>query len=113
MDAAYRAIVRAPWLVLVVVAAITAALALGALRLRVDSSVSTLLPRGDPAEQFYDSIVERFGDDEIDVIGIVADDVLAATTLEKIATLTKRAAAIAGVASGISLTNVRDPIADG
>lgn len=112
MNAAYRAIVRAPWLVVAVVAGATVVLGLGALRLRVDSSVSTLLPRGDPAKQTYDEVVARFGADEVDIIGIVADDVLAPATLEKIRTLTERAAAIPGIQSVISLTNVRDPIAD-
>ena len=112
MNAAYRAIVRMPWLVVAVVAGATVVLGLGALRLRVDSSVTTLLPRGDPAKQRYDEVVERFGADEVDIIGVVADDVLASATLEKIRTLTQRAAAIDGVASVISLTNVRDPIAD-
>jgi hydrophobe/amphiphile efflux-3 (HAE3) family protein len=112
MDAVYRAIVRSPWLVVALVAAATVVLGLGAVRLRVDSSVATLLPRGDPAKRFYDEIVARFGAEEVDIIGVVADDVLAPATLEKIRTLTTRAAAIAGVASVISLSNVRDPIAD-
>src|SRR5690606_29046548 len=38
--------------------------------------------------------------------------VLSASTLEKIRALTERVAAIEGVAYVISLTNVRDPIAD-
>jgi hypothetical protein len=112
MDAAYRAIVRSPWLIVAVVAAATVVLGLGALRLRVDSSVTTLLPRGDPAKQRYDEVVARFGADEVDIIGVIADDVLAAPTLEKIRLLTTRAAAVPGVGSVISLTNVRDPIAD-
>ena len=112
MDGVYRAIVRAPRLVVAIVAAVTVLLAVGAVRLRVDSSVSTLLPRGDRAKQFYDEVVERFGNDEVNVIGVVADDVLAPPTLEKIRTLTTRAAEIPGVAGVISLTNVRDPVAD-
>ncbi len=112
MNAAYRAIVRAPWLVVAAIGAVTVVLGLGALRLRVDSSVTTLLPRGDPAKQRYDEVVARFGADEVDIIGVIADDVLAPATLEKIRLLTERAAAISGVGSVISLTNVRDPIAD-
>ncbi len=112
MDAAYRAIVRFPWLVLVVVAVITMALGSGVARLRVDSSVGTLLPREDPGQALYAQVIERFGNDEIDIIGVLAPDVLSAATLEKIRTVTTRAAAIEGVAHVISLTNVRDPIAD-
>ena len=112
MDAAYRAIVRMPWLVLAVVVVVTIALGSGVARLRVDSSVSTLLPREDPGQKLYAQVVERFGNDEVDIIGVLAPDVLAPATLEKIRTLTTRAAAIPGVAQVISLTNVRDPIAD-
>src|SRR5262249_8058830 len=57
-------------------------------------------------------VVERFGNDEIDIIGVLAPDVLAPATLEKIRTLTTRVGAIQGVSQVISLTNVRDPIAD-
>jgi hydrophobe/amphiphile efflux-3 (HAE3) family protein len=112
MDAAYRAIIRFPWLVLVVVAVVTVVLGSGAAHLRVDSSVSTLLPRDDPGQQLYAQVVERFGNDEIDIIGVLSSDVLSAATLEKIRTVTTRAEAIEGVAYVISLTNVRDPIAD-
>jgi predicted RND superfamily exporter protein len=112
MQSVYRAIVRAPWVVVALVAAATVVLGFGALRLRVDSSVATLLPRDDPAKHFYDEVIARFGADEVDIIGVVADDVLAPATLEKIRTLTTRAAAIDGVQNVISLTNVRDPVAD-
>jgi len=112
MDRVYRAIVTAPRLVVALVAAITIVLGVGALRLRVDSSVETLLPKGDPGKRFYDEIVARFGNDEIDIIGVVAEDVLAPSTLEKIRVLTTRVAAIPGVVGVISLTNVRDPVAD-
>jgi hypothetical protein len=112
MHRLYTSIVRQPWLVLAMVVAMTIVLGTGMRYLRVDSSVDTLLPRGDPAKAFYDTIVERFGNDEVNIIGIVADDVLATATLEKIQSLTDRAAALEGVASVVSLTNVRDPIAD-
>jgi hydrophobe/amphiphile efflux-3 (HAE3) family protein len=112
MDAAYRAIVRFPWLVLAVVAAVTVVLGAGTARLRVDSSVATLLPENDPSAALYEQVTQKFGNDEVDIVGVLAPDVLSAQTLEKIRTVTTRAAAIAGVASVISLTNVRDPIAD-
>lgn len=112
MDAAYRAIVRFPWLVLAVVVAVTVVLGAGTAHLRVDSSVATLLPRGDPGQALYAQVIERFGNDEIDIIGVLAPDVLSSATLEKIRTVTARVAAIDGVAQVISLTNVRDPIAD-
>ncbi|MCC6763720.1 MAG: MMPL family transporter [Deltaproteobacteria bacterium] len=111
-DAAYRAIIRFPWLVLAVVAVVTVLLGAGARHLRVDSSVGTLLPRDDPGQALYAQVIERFGNDEIDIVGVLAPDVLSASTLEKIRTVTTRVAAIDGVAQVISLTNVRDPIAD-
>src|SRR5262245_8544873 len=110
MEAAYRAIVRLPWLVVAVVAGVTAVLGFGASCLRIDSSVGTLLPTHDPSKDLYDQVVARFGNDEVNIIGVVADDVLATSTLEKIRTVTDRAAAVPGVAYVVSLTNVRDPI---
>src|SRR5436190_22912387 len=98
MDAAYRAIIRFPWLVLAVVAVVTVVLGSGTAHLRVDSSVGTLLPRGDPGQALYAQVIEKFGNDEIDIIGVLAPDVLATQTLEKIRTMTTRAAAIDGVA---------------
>ena len=112
MDGAYRAIVRFPWVVLAAVAVVTLVLGAGTAHLRVDSSVGTLLPRDDPGAKLYAQVVERFGNDEVDIIGVLAPDVLAPATLEKIRTLTTRVAAIDGVSQVISLTNVRDPIAD-
>src|SRR6187200_2449879 len=110
MDVAYRAIVRFPWLILAVVAAVTVVLGAGTAHLRVDSSVATLLPEHDPGQALYSEVIRKFGNDEIDIVGVLAPDVLSAQTLEKIRTVTTRAAAIAGVAQVISLTNVRDPI---
>lgn len=112
MDAAYRAIVRLPWLILAVVAVVTVVLGAGTAHLRVDSSVATLLPENDPSAALYEQVVQKFGNDEVDIVGVLAPDVLSAQTLEKIRTVTTRAAAIDGVAQVISLTNVRDPIAD-
>ncbi len=111
-DTVYRAIVRHPWLVLAVAAIVTVLLGSGVRHLRVDSSVETLLPRNDPGQALYSQVVERFGSDEIDIIGVLAPDVLSASTLEKIRSVTTRAAAIDGVARVISLVNVRDPITD-
>ncbi|MCC6849557.1 MAG: MMPL family transporter [Deltaproteobacteria bacterium] len=111
-DAAYRAILRFPWLVLAVVTAVTVLLGSGVRYLRVDSSVGTLLPRDDPGQALYAQTIERFGNDEIDIIGVLAPDVLSTSTLEKIRVVTARVAAIDGVAQVVSLTNVRDPIAD-
>src|SRR5262245_43703283 len=112
MDAAYRTIVRFPWRVLAVVAVVTVVLGSGTVHWRADSSVATLLPRGDPAQALYAQVIQRFGSDEIDIIGVLAPDILSTSTLEKIQTVTTRASAIEGVSQVISLTNVRDPIAD-
>src|SRR2546423_585418 len=59
MNAAYRAIVRAPWLVVAAIGAVTVVLGLRALRLRVDSSVTTLLPPGRPPKPPHDQVRGR------------------------------------------------------
>ncbi len=91
---------------------VTILLGIGLFSLRLDSSISTLLPRKDPARSFYDQVVKTFGSDEVNVIGLVADDIFTTATLEKIERITRGAEKIDGVAWVMSLTNVKDPIAD-
>jgi len=74
---------------------------------RVDSSIENLLPVDDPEKLYYDQMKPVFGDEEIVVVGVFADDVFARSTLAKIDRLTSSLAAIDGVAEVVSLTNVR------
>jgi predicted RND superfamily exporter protein len=112
MERVYRAVVGHARVVLGGLAVLTAILALFAWRVPVDSSITPLLPRNDPNKAFNDWVVRQFGSDDIDIVGVLADDVYAEATLRKIDRITTAAGRLAGVQSVLSLTNAVDPIAD-
>jgi predicted RND superfamily exporter protein len=98
---------RAPRLTLAVMLALTAFFGLFARSIRVDSSIENLLPGDDPDKLYYDEVKTVFGDEEIAVIGVFADDVFAPATLAKIDALSTRLAGIDGVHEVVSLTTVK------
>lgn len=108
LDRFARWIVGHPRIVLAVIGLITMFFAVGALRIRIDSSAGTLVDRDSPAWAYYEDIRATFGSDEKDVIAIVTDDVFQASTLAKVATLTARLFTIEGVADVESLATARN-----
>lgn len=112
MRSLYRWVIAKPWWVAALGAGLTAFFGAGLVWLRLDSSVSTLLPSKDPGQIFYDRAVSLFGSDEVNVIGVIADDVFSTSVLEKIDRITRAAEKIDGVAWVLSITNVKDLIAD-
>src|SRR5262245_55732640 len=105
-------LVRHSAAVLVVVCAITVALGVAARRLRVESSLESVLASGDPAVEYYGRVRQLFGGDDVAVVGVRADDILARSTLEKIARVTEALTKIPGVERVMSVTNAVDPAAD-
>ncbi len=97
----------APRLTLAVMLAVTLFFASFAARYKVDSSPENLLPADDPDKVYYDGIKKEFGDEEIAVVGVFADDVFAPSTLAKVEQLTQRLAAIEGVQEVVSLATVK------
>jgi predicted RND superfamily exporter protein len=97
----------APRLTLVVMAALTAFFAYFAASIRVDSSIENLLPKDDPDRRYYEDVRRTFGNEEITVIGIHAEDVFTPATLTKIDQLSKQLEAISGVQEVLSLTTVK------
>lgn len=104
--------VRFPRTTLVVAAVVTVFFALDASKLRVESSLTSVLPMGDPDVAYYEWTRERFGSDDVAVVGIRAENVLAPETLTKIARVTDALAKVPGVSSVLSLTNAVDVAAD-
>ena len=107
-----RWLVAHPRATLVVVACLTILLARSARQVRVESSLTSILPKGDPAVAYYEETRRDFGSDDVGVIGVTADDVFAPATLEKIARVTDQLGKIDGVESVLSLTNAVDVAAD-
>src|ERR1051326_823454 len=102
MDAFARWLVRHPVAVLAANLFVTAVLAVYALRIRVESSLESVLPKGDPATAYYEKIRRTFGGDNVAVVGMRCDDVFAAPTLEKLARVTEALGKIDGVARAVS-----------
>jgi len=105
-------LVRYPRTVLVACVALTAAFGWAAHGLRIEGSLESVLPADDPGVRYYSDVREAFGNDDIAVVGVRAADLFAPATLEKLARVTDRLAAIDGVERVLSLTNTVDPAAD-
>ncbi len=108
----FRALLRRPRLILAVFTALTVVLGSFALRVRIESSIASVLPADDPGVAFYDGVRATFGSDEIGVIGVRSDDLFSERSLGKIRRVTNALAALEGVEKVISLTNAIDPSAD-
>jgi predicted RND superfamily exporter protein len=77
-------------------------------RLRVETAVDLVLPDHDEERVFYDRFRERFGNDEIVLVVLIADDVLSEANLARIARITARFEALDGVARVVSVANALD-----
>lgn len=99
--------VNYPKTVLAIALALTAYLGFHASQIRFDSSFENLLPTEDPDRAYYNEVRAEFGDEEIAVIGVFADDVFAPSTIAKVDALTRKMAAIDGVRDVLSLTTAR------
>ena len=97
---------RYPRTTLCVAAAVTLVLGVLAAQFRVDSAVDQLLPVNDPDTAYYDGVRRLFGNEQIAVIGIFADDVFAPATLARIDRLTRALAELPDVAQVVSLTSL-------
>jgi uncharacterized protein len=112
MTAFARWLVRHPLLVVGLNLALTAWLGAYALHIRIENSLESLLPAGDPKVAYYERIRGIFGSDDVGVIGVRADDVFAPATIEKIARVTEAIRQIKGVEHVLSIANAVDPAAD-
>src|SRR5437879_13282928 len=109
MDRFARWLVRRALVVVIAAAVVTAALGAYAIHIRIENSLESMLPAGDPKVAYYNATRALFGTDDVGVIGVRADDVFAPSTIEKIARVTDALAKVPGVESALSITNVVDP----
>jgi uncharacterized protein len=108
MARVYSFIVDRPKSVLFLLLLITAFLAYHARNIRLDSSVDSLLPKGDPERQYYNEVRQLFGSDEIGVIGLITTNVYTPEVLQKLKRLTEEVKKIPAVKGAVSLTNAQD-----
>ena len=107
-----RWLVRYPVLFVAANLLVTAVLGVYALRIRIESSLESVLPAGDPEVEYYTRVRATFGSDDVGVVGIRADDIFAPATVEKIARVTDALARISGVERVLSIANAVDPAED-
>src|SRR5437762_7449197 len=111
MDRFARFVLGHPWSILIGVLLLTGVLGFYAVRIRIDSSVEAMLPKGDPERQYYEEVRRLFGRDDVGVVAIVADSIYTPETLRKIDRLTAEIRKIPEVKNAIGLMNAIDPIA--
>ena len=112
MEAFARWLVRHPLVSVVANLLVTAVLGFYASKIRIESTIESVLPAGDPEVNFYSEVRNTFGSDEVGVIGVQARDLFAAQTLAKIARVTDAVANLEGVERVLSITNAVDPAGD-
>jgi predicted RND superfamily exporter protein len=112
MDAFARWLVRHAAAVVVANVLITGLLGAFAVHLRIENSLESVLPAGDPSVEYYNATRAVFGSDDVGVVGVLAGDVFAPATIEKIARVTDTLAGIKGVQKVFSIANAVDPAAD-
>ncbi len=103
---------RHPWVVVAANLLLVAVLGASAVRIRVENSLESVLPAGDPAVEYYNRVRERFGSDDVAVVGVRGDDIFAPATIQKIARVTEAIRKVDGVEKVLSFTNAVDPAAD-
>src|SRR5262250_2790440 len=93
---------------LLVIALLTVFLGASALGLRTDPGVESMIPSGPGDLDRLRAFQARFGSDEVVVLAFHSDHLFSRDSLERLDRLTRRVAALPGVARVLSPTNVRD-----
>jgi len=105
----YGFLLNHPKSILVLLILITAALAVPASRIRIDSSIEGLMLEADPDRVFFDGVREIFGNDEVLVVALVAKEtIFRPESLRKVKRISDEAQDMDGVERVISLTTVYD-----
>ncbi len=101
---------RRPVLVLLVIAAVTAALAIPAARIDYSDDVLSFLPERHPEVQRFRELGERFGGLSVGLLGVEAPDgdLFTPERLALLRRITKEVAHVEGVAFSSSLSEMRD-----
>lgn len=103
-----RLCARRSWLVIAVVALVTASVAPFAARMRVETNLARLLPEDDPGRQATATVDREFGGSDIAVVIVEPGDVFRPEVLEALDSLAGAIAGIPGVTEVQSLTTLQD-----
>ncbi len=97
VDTIARAVTGAPWLVIALAVAVSIPAAIFASRVTIDGSAESLVRPDDPAMRFYAEVRDLFGDEGVDAVVLVGEDVFQPATLEKIRRIDERIGEVRGV----------------
>src|SRR3989442_8645888 len=109
MDAFARWLARHPLAVVLANLLVTAVLGFYALQLRIESSLESMLPAGDPKVEYYAQTRAVFGSDDVAVGGVRARGIFPPSADRKNARGTGQNAKVHGVEAGPRITNARHP----
>ena len=112
MERFARWLVAHPLVVLLANLAVTVLLGVFALQIRIENSLESVLPAGDPAVEYYANVRDVFGSDDVAVVGVRCADLLTPATIAKLGQVTDALAKLPGVERVLSLTNSVDPAKD-
>ncbi|MCP4634043.1 MAG: RND family transporter [candidate division Zixibacteria bacterium] len=101
-------LIKARWLVIILVTIISAFLFYSLKDLRYDTSTEGSIPENDPSQKYFELVKEDFGNDQVAMAVVVAKGELGIfepNTLIKIRDLTERIGDIESVDNVVSLTN--------
>lgn len=101
-------IARYPWLYVVVLLLTSGFFGYFYVTLPVETSLESLVIEQDADLQFYEAYKERFGDDQVLVVGFAAADVFAPEVLAFLQRQTRALEGVDGVADVLSLANAED-----
>jgi predicted RND superfamily exporter protein len=109
---ALASLARRPKTWMVAMVAMTLVAVAGISRLQFDGSVESLSVPGDPARLYDEQIRKQFGDEEIGIALLEADNIYSVDEIKELHGLTDALAKVPGVARTLSITNASDPVAD-
>src|SRR3989441_10072990 len=109
MDAFARWLARHPLAVVLANLLVTAVLGYYALQLRIESSLESMLPAGDPKVEYYAKTRAVFGSDDVAVVGVRARGALALATNAKMPRVAGAIAKGDGVEHRPSITHAVGP----
>ncbi len=108
MEKLFAKILKYRWYIIILVAAITAFLALQIPGIRINSDVISSLPDDDPDAVLLKKIGAEFGGNRIGMIILEADNIFSPEVLEHVRQITDTVGVIEGISSVTSLTNIMD-----
>lgn len=108
MNAVSAWIIRHRFIVICLIAAVSALMVYNLRGLRVNPDIIAYLPKTDPVVELFDRIGDEYRGNALALVALHADDVITSDVLTVVNNLTRRLRTVEGVSTVTSLTNVID-----